>query len=160
VTAGPVDVVFRVADPTSDVVTDLLAAMVAEVSEMYGPIDGPGGSHLSTDELFLPRGAYLVGWVGEESVAGGALRRLDEPDLVEIKRMYVRPERRGEGLATQLLAALEGQARTMGYTRARLDTGPHQVHARRLYEHSGYVEIPDYNGNRHATYWAEKDLTG
>ncbi len=40
----------------------------------------------------------------------------------------------------------------------RLDTGKRQAAAKHLYERSGYVEIPDYNGNTQASYWFEKEL--
>ena len=40
--------------------------------------------------------------------------------------MYVIPEARGRGVARILLAALEDRARGLGYTIARLDTGPKQ----------------------------------
>jgi GNAT superfamily N-acetyltransferase len=81
------------------------------------------------------------------------------PGLGEIKRMYVAPHVRGRGLARRLLAALEDAAWRLGHDRVRLDTGPAQAHAKALYESAGYVEIPDYNGNPHASYWAEKKLT-
>ena len=61
-------------------------------------------------------------------------------------------------MARALLAALEDAARDLGYARVRLDTGPRQPHARALYESAGYAEIPDYNDNPAASYWAEKRL--
>ena len=41
---------------------------------------------------------------------------------------------------------------------ARLDTGPKQVHAQRLYRSAGYVEVPPYNDNPFACFWGEKLL--
>jgi len=72
--------------------------------------------------------------------------------------MYVRPDHRRAGIAAALLGALEDAARSMGYRTVRLDTGPRQPHAQRLYERAGYRPVPDYNGNRAASYWGEKDL--
>ena len=112
---------------------------------------------LAASELCPPTGAYLVGWWGDEPVAAGGLRRLGE-DVAEVKRMYVRPDHRGRGLAGRLLAALEDAAVSLGYRVVRLDTGPRQPHAQRLYEHAGYRSIRDYNGNAAATYWGEKVL--
>jgi GNAT superfamily N-acetyltransferase len=148
---------FGPSDPTQPPASDLLAGMLLEMHELYGPIDGPGGSSLRTDEMIPPEGVYLVGSLDEVPVAGGAIRRLSE-GVVEIKRMFVRPEYRGRGVAAELLAALEQAAVDFGYTVARLDTGPQQPHAQRLYERSGYIAIDDYNGNRHASYWGEKKL--
>jgi GNAT superfamily N-acetyltransferase len=104
-----------------------------------------------------PDGVCLVGRLGEEPVCVGAVKRLG-PDLAEIKRMYVAPAGRSQGVARALLGALEDAARERGYARVRLDTGPRQPHARTLYLSAGYREIPDYNGNPAASFWGEKDL--
>ena len=61
--------------------------------------------------------------------------------------------------ARALLHALEAKARELGYTIARLDTGPKQERARGLYESEGYVEIENFNGNPVAAFWGEKPLT-
>jgi GNAT superfamily N-acetyltransferase len=78
--------------------------------------------------------------------------------VAEIKRMYVRPEARSRGLAAELLRTLEDAARSLGYAAVRLDTGPKQVNARRLYRAAGYVEVPPYNENPFACFWGEKRL--
>ena len=72
--------------------------------------------------------------------------------------MYVRPAARSRGIAAQLLASLETEAAALGYRSVRLDTGPKQVHAIRLYRGAGFTEIEDYNDNPFACYWAEKAL--
>ena len=46
----------------------------------------------------------------------------------------------------------------MGYAVVRLDTGPKQPDAQRMYERAGYVAVPDYNGNPYASFWGEKAL--
>ena len=58
----------------------------------------------------------------------------------------------------QLLRTLEDAAADLGYERARLDTGPKQSHAQRLYRAAGYVEIAPYNDNPFACFWGEKRL--
>jgi GNAT superfamily N-acetyltransferase len=107
--------------------------------------------------LTSPGGAYLVGWRGGAPIAGGGLRRLDE-HTSEIKRMYVAPEARSQGVARRLLGALEAAARARGYARIRLDTGNRQPHALALYRSAGYVEIENYNGATAPTFWGEKIL--
>jgi GNAT superfamily N-acetyltransferase len=72
--------------------------------------------------------------------------------------MYVIPQARGRGVARVLLAALEERARELGYVIARLDTGPKQAGAQRLYESAGYVAIPNFNANPVATFFGEKRL--
>jgi GNAT superfamily N-acetyltransferase len=72
--------------------------------------------------------------------------------------MYVAPAARGRGVARALLTALEDEARRLGYEVARLDTGPHQPHAERLYREAGYAEIANFNANPLASFWGEKRL--
>jgi GNAT superfamily N-acetyltransferase len=56
----------------------------------------------------------------------------------ELKRMYVRPEFRGQGLGKQLLDHLTDFARRRDVGLLRLETGVHQHAAIRLYEHEGF----------------------
>ena len=151
------DVVFAVADPTVPPASDLLSAMVAELDLLYEGTAGRSVRPVDPLDLAPPDGLYLVGRRDDRVVAGGGLRRFDRR-IVEVKRMYVVPELRRQALAAGLLDALEHQARVAGYELARLDTGPLQPHARRLYERHGYRSIPDYNGNPHASFWGEKVL--
>jgi len=125
-------------------------------SQYPGRVQKPG-SVTTPDEMVAPDGAFLVGWDGERAVAIGGLRRLED-GICEIKRMYVVPDARSRGNGRALLAALQDTARELGFERARLDGGPAQVHSRVLFETSGYVEIPKYNANHIAVYFAEKRL--
>lgn len=72
--------------------------------------------------------------------------------------MYVIPAARGRGVARALLRALEDAARDLGYEVARLDTGPRQPHAQRMYEAEGYRPVANFNANPVATYFGEKHL--
>jgi GNAT superfamily N-acetyltransferase len=141
----------------------LVAAMIAEMRELYWDIrggldlDSPDMPKAGPAELGPPRGVYLVGYRDGVAVCGGGLKRL--PDgACEIKRMYVVPDARGQGLARRLLRALEDAARDLGYTVARLDTGPRQQHAQRMYEAQGYVPVANFNANPVATFFGEKAL--
>jgi len=155
--ARPGSVVFERCDPEEPPAAELLAAMRAELNEVYETFSRLDNPPLSPAELRSPGGAYYVGYEGTRGVAGGGLRRLTD-GVAEIKRMYVRPEARSRGLAADLLRALEDAARGLGYGAVRLDTGPKQVHAQRLYRGAGYVEVPPYNENPFACFWGEKRL--
>jgi GNAT superfamily N-acetyltransferase len=138
--------------------TDLVDAMVAEVSELYGPIDVPGAPTATPADLGPPGGAFVVVFDGEgRAVAGGGLKRLDD-EACEIKRMYVVPGARGRGLAKVLLEGLEDEARRLGYRIARLDTGARQPAAQAMYERAGYEPIGNFNANPFASFWGEKAL--
>jgi GNAT superfamily N-acetyltransferase len=138
---------------------ELLAGMRAEIAEIYAglDLDGPQMPRAGAAELGPPGGTFLVGTLGGEPVCCGGVKRLDDR-ACEIKRMYVAPQARGQGVARRLLGALEAAARELGYAIARLDTGPDQPNARALYESAGYAEIENFNGNPVATYFAEKSL--
>ncbi|MFB7516308.1 GNAT family N-acetyltransferase [Streptomyces sp. NPDC056144] len=92
-----------------------------------------------------PHGLYLLVYDAEgRPVASGGWRTQDENEDgyadgdAELKRMYVVPEARGLGLARQVLAALEEDARAAGRTRMVLETGTAQPEAIALYASSGY----------------------
>lgn len=135
----------------------LLAAMVAELLQLYGPSRQRDTPTASPEEMWEPLGTYLVMLEDGAPVAGGGLKAL-APGVGEVKRMFVTETARGRGLARRLLAALEDAARELGHVRLRLDTGPKQPSARALYESAGYVSIPSYNANAVACFWGEKRL--
>ena len=138
--------------------SELLAAMVADITGHYGEAVIGGTPSARPDELWKPGGSYLVGWdESGDAVCGGGFKHLTD-DIAEIKRMYVDPSARSRGHARRLLVGLEDAARRAGYARVRLDTGPKQPHAQALYESAGYVEIDNYNDNAAASYFAEKVL--
>lgn len=63
---------------------------------------------------------------------------------LELKRLYVDPAARGTGAANALLEAAEKLARDLGAPQIYLETGTRQPEARRVYERTGYTEIPKY----------------
>ena len=133
--------------------------MREEVGQMYTGLDlrSPDMPKAGPDQLNPPNGSFLVGYEDGIAICCGGIKRLDQ-EACELKRMYVIPEARGRGIARILLAALEERARELGYTIARLDTGPKQPGAQHLYESAGYVPIPNYNDNPVATYFGERRL--
>jgi putative acetyltransferase len=86
---------------------------------------------------------FLVAWHSEEPIGCGAIADLGG-GIAELKRMFVRTRFRNQGIARQLLAALEQHARDRGYTEIRLETGSRQPEAVKLYESSGYRSIPKF----------------
>ena len=145
-------------DPEEPPASELLAEMRVELNDVYESFSRLDNPALSPSELRPPGGAYLVGFAGDDAVAGGGLRRLTD-EVAEIKRMYVRPQARSRGVARALLVALEEAAVSLGYAAARLDTGPKQMHGLALYRSAGYVDVEPYNDNPFACFWGEKRLT-
>ncbi|HEX3979377.1 MAG TPA: GNAT family N-acetyltransferase [Solirubrobacteraceae bacterium] len=147
-------VTFRRCDPAARPASDLIAAILAE----YDVIAGrhlTGGPSATDADFSAPGGVYLVGFAeGGEAACGGGVKALGG-GVAEIKRFYVVPAFRGQGLARDLLQALEDEARRLGHRTVRLDaTTPTWP----MYLTAGYREVADYNSNPHATVWGEKDL--
>jgi GNAT superfamily N-acetyltransferase len=154
----PEEITVRAEAADSLIAVRLVDAMVTEMDQLYGQAPGGGvGSGASPSDFTPPTGAFLVIYAGGKPVAGGGLKR-DDDGVAEIKRMYVVPEARRQGLGRQLLEALEDRARELGYARIRLDTGARQPHAQAMYERAGYHPIDNYNGNSMASFWGEKIL--
>ncbi len=75
--------------------------------------------------------------------ACGAIKE-HSPGVVEIKRMFVIPEFRNQGLASKILHILELWARELGYNKCILETGLRQVEAIGLYHRNNYKVIKNY----------------
>jgi len=80
---------------------------------------------------------------GDKSVGCGAVREY-APGIMEIKRMFVPLEKRGKGIASGILAALESWCIELNYKKCILETGKNQPEAIRLYEKNNYQRIPNF----------------
>ena len=72
-----------------------------------------------------------------------------------MKRLYLRPAFRGQGIGRVIAERLISEAKRIGYTLMRLDTIPTQMpEANRLYHSLGFYETSAYYDNPHldATY--------
>ena len=85
----------------------------------------------------------IVFYANEIAVGCGALKFFS-PGVTEIKRMFVRPESRCQGIASKILNELETWAAELHFTECVLETGKKQPEAIALYLKSGYNRIPNY----------------
>ena len=90
-----------------------------------------------------PRGRLLLAWSATEAMGCVALRPLDETSC-EMKRLYVRPQARGEQLGRRLAQRICDEAREAGYARICLDTLPTMASAQKLYRSLGFKPIEPY----------------
>jgi GNAT superfamily N-acetyltransferase len=93
-----------------------------------------------------PRGRLLLAGAPREAFACIALRPLGA-HAAEVKRLYVRPERRGEGWGRLLAQTLIDEARAIGYRELKLDTLERMTEARALYAELGFRECAPYYNN-------------
>jgi putative acetyltransferase len=85
----------------------------------------------------------VVAYADNEPVGCGAIKEY-APGTMEVKRMYVPPTHRGQGIASLVLRDLEGWAKEMNYINCILETGYKQPEAIRLYTKNEYTVIPNY----------------
>ena len=94
-----------------------------------------------------PGGGIFLALLAEQPVGCVALRPPDTPGVAELKRLYVRPSGRGQGLGLALTRRAIERARSARYHLLRLDTLSTMLNARRLYRGLGFKEIPPYTYN-------------
>ncbi len=87
----------------------------------------------------------IVAYDDNTAIGCGSFRAMKERNTMEIKRMYVRPEWRGAGIARTILSELERWGGEEGYEQSVLETGVKQPEAIALYSRAGYSHIPNYS---------------
>ena len=85
----------------------------------------------------------VVAYQDEEPVGCGCFRHYDA-STVEVKRMFVKENKRGLGIASGILKELEKWAKELSYQTVVLETGSLQHEALALYRKSGYADIETY----------------
>ena len=85
----------------------------------------------------------VLAYADGQAVGCGGFRRLED-DSAEIKRMFVDPTVRGQGVASKVLAELEAWAKELGATRCILETGSRFHEAMALYQKQGYQRVANY----------------
>ncbi len=121
---------------------DLLDQAQAELHRRY-PGEDPHPRQPQAGEFREPEGSFLGVWLGDHFVGCGGIRRWDD-HTAEVKRMFVEPAVRRQGLGRFILQNLEKKARDLGYRLIRLETGQRQPEAVALYEQAGFHRIPAY----------------
>jgi putative acetyltransferase len=86
---------------------------------------------------------FILAYRGDVPVGCGAISPLHE-GLVELKRFYVEPEYRRNGIALHILNHLESIAKESRYVTMLLETGDQQPEAISFYKKHGFIEIDPY----------------
>jgi GNAT superfamily N-acetyltransferase len=124
-----------------------LAIVHAASDELLQRYGGDGDNkHLNVDELRPPLGLFIVARHGRHLVGGIGLRSIADPALhfAEVKRLWVRPDLRREGIGLALMKEIESRAKALGYVTLFLETGPAQPEALALYQLNGWMGIENY----------------
>jgi putative acetyltransferase len=138
------DVVVERASPRMAMARELIAALDDYLNRLYL---ADRNYLLDVEALCAPDVDFFVARCDGEIAGCGALRRLDD-SCAEIKRMYVRPGFRRQGVGRAILLALESHARASGVARLVLETGVDQPEALALYERHQFVRRGRYGEYR------------
>ncbi len=93
-----------------------------------------------------PHGCFLLAQDQDRFIGCVGLRRLAE-GIGEMKRLYVQPDRRGNGIGRALAQAIIEEAKKLGYECLRLDTLPDMHVAQALYQSLGFQPVAPYRFN-------------
>ncbi len=148
--------VFRSCRADQEPAAALVRAQRQELLALYpsARLDDPDGG----SDGQPPCPAFVVGFADALPTCCGGLGWLANGDITVCK-MYVVPSARRLGVGRALLAELERRAVALGYQSVRIDTGPRQPAAKRLYEGAGYEECAGYD-DPISDWFARKRLVG
>jgi len=92
-----------------------------------------------------PVGITYLLRVDGRAIGTGALRKLEE-GVGEIKRMYIRPEYRGNGYGRRLFKTLMKKGKEFGYSNIRLETSDFMTSTHKIYHSEGFIEVDQFPG--------------
>jgi GNAT superfamily N-acetyltransferase len=104
------------------------------------------GDMQDLSKFMSPHGRLLLGYSGTNLAGIACLKKLT-PSVGEIKRMYVRPGHRQQGLGHALIHRILQESRQAGYQFIRLDSARFMMEAHQLYRSIGFKEIETYEGS-------------
>ena len=119
-------------------------ALIDELEAHLAPLYPTESRHgLTVERLLREQVAFFVLRQNGAAAGCGGLKLFGR-EYGEVKRMYVRPQFRGLGLAKRMLDDLAEYARERGVRLLRLETGIYQREAIGLYERVGFQRIPPF----------------
>src|ERR1700694_581399 len=117
--------------------TDEIRGLIAELESGLEGVYLPEQRHgLSVDAIFQPHVRFFIARLDGVAVGCGGVALF--PTFGEVKRMFVRDNMRGRGIARALLSRIEAETKNSGIDILRLETGDRQLAAVRLYERAGF----------------------
>jgi putative acetyltransferase len=117
----------------------LIILLDGDLHKINGAIQSAYNEHNLLDFIET----VVVSYIDGAPAGCGCFKKFDN-DTIEIKRMFVRDDQRGKGIAAAILTELELWAGEIGYQRAVLETGLLHAEAIGLYKKFGYMVTENY----------------
>ncbi|MBC7806117.1 MAG: GNAT family N-acetyltransferase [Akkermansiaceae bacterium] len=139
------DISVRAESPRTEDATRLLREAFNELARRYAEYSQTDAALFPVEQAEQAGAVFLIARLaGVQAVGCVVLRPLpcDGQSTAEMKRMFVTVEARGRGVGSALMALVEREARALGYSRLRLETGDLQPEAIALYEKHAFIRIP------------------
>jgi putative acetyltransferase len=122
---------------------DAVRLLIAELEDILSAEYPPENRHgLPFEAIFQPHVRFFVASLDGAPAGCGGVALLD--GFAEVKRMYVRPAARGQGVARAILDRIEAETRAANLPVLRLETGDKQTDALRLYRRYGFTDCPPF----------------
>jgi ribosomal protein S18 acetylase RimI-like enzyme len=118
---------------------ELVKLLDKDLNVRYGELQKSYNKHNKIATL----DGVVVAFVDDKAVGCGAIRKVDERST-EVKRMFVLPTYRKQGIAKMVLKELEVLSFEQGFEKTVLETGSKQFEAIAFYQKNGYKQIPNY----------------
>jgi GNAT superfamily N-acetyltransferase len=144
--------------PDAAVSLVLQQAFFADIASRYPGWEPASSQSVVPSDLAPPDGIWLVAYRRGHAIGCGGLQRFDA-ETGEVRRIFLDKTEHGRGTGRRMLVELEEHARRLGYKRVRLTTGDGQPEALRMFQSTGYQEIPPFTDGVFTRHWMEKVLS-
>ncbi len=141
---------------------DDVRELVAELNAYLRPLSPPEFQfQMTVEQMADPQTTLFVARDESGRAVGMGALKVETPELAEVKRMFARPEARGQGVGHVILAAVEGLARAKGISALKLETGVGEgfAAAHRVYERGGFTRCGaflDYPDSGHSAFFEKR----
>ena len=133
------ETILKRTDSTDPDFQYLITLLDQNLNERYGDLQATYDTHNVIPYI----GTVVLAYRDNQPVGCGCFKAFDGQS-VEVKRMFVHPGARGNGVASLILTELEKWAAAEGYTYTVLELGNKQPEAIGLYQKLGYGPIENY----------------
>jgi GNAT superfamily N-acetyltransferase len=117
--------------------------LVAQLNAHFSPLNGEKDDFYAQYNNLDTLKHVVLAYQHGKPVGCGAIKVFSDTAM-EVKRMFVLPELRGQGIGSSILTHLENWAVELGYSETILETLKSETKVFAMYAQNGYEVIPNY----------------